>query len=452
MKKLIVLIGMVSFCFSFIQGPAFAKPTPVNQPKILLEIFRAEVDVDNGYIYIYGNNFGENPEVVFNNVSLFLIQHDNTHIEASLGEVMLPATCRLLVSNDGQFQNPNLTDSIDITIGTNGPEGPAGPQGDQGEQGPIGATGPAGPQGDQGEQGPIGATGPAGPQGLQGEQGPMGATGPAGTSYWNDGTGVVSTDAMVGIGTANPAATLDIAGYMKLTKYSVAPTECDDIHEGTLALTSNYTICICNGADWVETSDGQTVCGWTVGVVSSAGQTWMDRNLGASRVATSSDDPDAYGDLYQWGRLADGHEKRTSDTTWSQSSTDVPGHDDFIMVSSFPGDWRTGQNNELWQGEPGINNPCPSGFRLPTDLELDTERKSWNTRDSAGAFASPTKLVVAGYRYRVNGTVYFAGSGGYYWSSTVDGSSSRNLYFNGSYANMHFNYRAHGFSARCLQD
>src|SRR5690554_918324 len=31
------------------------------------------------------------------------------------------------------------------------------------------------------------------------------------------------------------------------------------------------------------------------------GEIWMDRNLGASQVATSSTDEAAYGDLYQWG-------------------------------------------------------------------------------------------------------------------------------------------------------
>ena len=31
------------------------------------------------------------------------------------------------------------------------------------------------------------------------------------------------------------------------------------------------------------------------------GRTWIDRNLGASQVATSPTDTAAYGDLYQWG-------------------------------------------------------------------------------------------------------------------------------------------------------
>lgn len=39
---------------------------------------------------------------------------------------------------------------------------------------------------------------------------------------------------------------------------------------------------------------------------------FLDRNLGAlSEDVTSSD---SWGDLYQWGRATDGHEKRLSDT------------------------------------------------------------------------------------------------------------------------------------------
>lgn len=188
-----------------------------------------------------------------------------------------------------------------------------------------------------------------------------------------------------------------------------------------------------------------------IGTVTSAGQVWMDRNLGASRVATSMIDSEAYGDLYQWGRLADGHESRTSPTTSINSSTDDPGHGSFITEDLYPWDWRVPQNNNLWQGESGINNPCPAGFRLPTDVELNIERASWSSNDQYGAFASPLKLVAAGCRGLYDGTVYDAGSFGYYWSSTVSGIYSRYLNFYG-YASMSSLHRAHGFSARCLED
>ena len=53
------------------------------------------------------------------------------------------------------------------------------------------------------------------------------------------------------------------------------------------------------------------------------GRTWMDRNLGASRVAMSSTDTLAYGDLYQWGRRSDGHQCRNSPTMTILSSTQI---------------------------------------------------------------------------------------------------------------------------------
>ena len=187
-------------------------------------------------------------------------------------------------------------------------------------------------------------------------------------------------------------------------------------------------------------------------VISETGQVWMDRNLGASQVATSSTDSAAYGDLYQWGRGSDGHEKRNSPITSVNSSTDDPGHGNFITESSYPYDWRVPQNNNLWQGESGINNPCPAGFRLPTYTELETERLSWAINNSAGAFASPLKLVFAGYRYNDDGTVVGAGSVGLYWSGTVDGIYSRYLGFFSYYAFMSYSHRAFGFSARCLED
>ncbi len=78
---------------------------------------------------------------------------------------------------------------------------------------------------------------------------------------------------------------------------------------------------------------------------------WLDRNLGAMQVATSSSDEDSYGDLFQWGRLDDGHQEITSPTTTTLSSGDVPGHGKFITdVSNWLFDWRSPQNDNLWQG------------------------------------------------------------------------------------------------------
>ncbi|WP_445718188.1 hypothetical protein, partial [Flavobacterium sp.] len=184
----------------------------------------------------------------------------------------------------------------------------------------------------------------------------------------------------------------------------------------------------------------------------TTGEIWMDRNLGASQVATSSTDAAAYGDLYQWGRAADGHESRTSSTTSTLATSDTPGHGNFITNGSSPYDWRNPQNDNLWQGVSGTNNPCPSGYRLPTEAEWEAERTSWSSNNEAGAFASPLKLPVAGYRNYSNGTLTSVGSYGYYWSSTVFGTYASFLYFFSSDAYMFSYYRANGFSVRCLKD
>ena len=184
----------------------------------------------------------------------------------------------------------------------------------------------------------------------------------------------------------------------------------------------------------------------------TTGKIWMDRNLGASQVATSSTDAASYGDLYQWGRGTDGHQIRTSPTTATLSTTDNPGNANFIMTSAAPNDWRSPQNDNLWQGVNGVNNPCPSGYRLPTDTELDAERASWSSNNAAGAFASPLKLPMAGYRVSSNGSLSSVGTFGDYWSSTVSGTSSRSLNFTSSNAGMDTLNRAYGFSVRCLKD
>jgi hypothetical protein len=74
----------------------------------------------------------------------------------------------------------------------------------------------------------------------------------------------------------------------------------------------------------------------TYGTVESQGECWMDRNLGASRVATAYNDSVAYGDLFQWGRGDDGHQNRDSGVTSTLSTTDNPGHSNFIYGTVAP--------------------------------------------------------------------------------------------------------------------
>jgi uncharacterized protein (TIGR02145 family) len=213
-----------------------------------------------------------------------------------------------------------------------------------------------------------------------------------------------------------------------------------------------------NGTTWTNLVGGATAAVPIPTVIGANGVVWMDRNLGATQVATSSTDADSYGDLYQWGRAADGHQIRTSASTSTLSSINQPAHGNFIIAPSSPFDWRSPQNIDLWQGVNGVNNPCPSGYRLPTEAQWNDERLSWvqapinSTNDADGAFASPLKLPVAGYRINSNGSLSSVGSWGLYWSSTVSSDQSIRLTFDSSLANMMSNVRADGYSVRCLKN
>jgi Fibrobacter succinogenes major domain (Fib_succ_major) len=191
-----------------------------------------------------------------------------------------------------------------------------------------------------------------------------------------------------------------------------------------------------------------------VDVIGAGGRIWMDRNLGASRAATSSIDALSYGDLYQWGRGSDGHQCRNSDTTRTLSSMDQPGNGNFILPPTTPFDWRSPQNDDLWQGINGVNNPCPIGYRVPTDMELDAERVSWGMNNNAtGAFASPLKLPMAGLRTPNNDSLINVGAVGYCWSNTVSIEDARLLFFRTSNgADIVTLTRFLGFSVRCLKD
>ena len=208
---------------------------------------------------------------------------------------------------------------------------------------------------------------------------------------------------------------------------------------------------------WIEPpySRNYVHCGDTtkiVDVISPTGKVWMDRNLGASQVATSSTDVDAYGDIYQWGRFADGHQCRNSNTSSTLSSTDTPNDGNFILTLNYPVDWRQDQNNNFWQGVKGINNPCPTGYRLPTETELDNERLSWSSNNAADAFASPLKLPLTGVRGYDDGLLNLVGTYGNYWSSTVKDQYARYLYFNDSSAGTGSSQRASGRPVRCIKD
>ena len=206
--------------------------------------------------------------------------------------------------------------------------------------------------------------------------------------------------------------------------------------------------------------------------VAEDGKIWLNNNLGAhyaninhasfnpAQQATSATDYLAYGSLIQWGRKPDGHEliTYTNATTGTAANgttgtlNNTPTHASFITSSSSPYDWRSSQSNTLWAKEASANNPCPVGFRVPTNAELTTLVTSSSIINSATAASSAMKFTVPGSRNSNDGTLYTVGDYGNYWSSTVSGTdaSRRNFGSGGTFTGSY--YRATGYSVRCLKD
>ncbi len=189
----------------------------------------------------------------------------------------------------------------------------------------------------------------------------------------------------------------------------------------------------------------------TYGSILREDRCWLDRNLGASRVATGVGDSLAYGDYFQWGRGGDGHQSKDSGTTATVSAAENPGHNKFITPASAPYNWHASVNNDFWQGVGGTNNPCPTGWRLPTESEWETEFESWEYGYGPQEAFSVLKLTLNGRRRYFNGSFEDINQYGFYWSSGVEVTMGRNLLVQ-VLPNVINGFRADGLAVRCIKD
>ncbi|SEM75554.1 major paralogous domain-containing protein/Por secretion system C-terminal sorting domain-containing protein [Chryseobacterium taichungense] len=212
------------------------------------------------------------------------------------------------------------------------------------------------------------------------------------------------------------------------------------------------------------TYNGQNVTYTTVR--GADGKIWLQQNLGSSRVATSLDDTESYGDLFQWGRWDDGHQLRNSATVSAPSANSPDGLSgiiSFILGSGSASWWATNATSDAWNAAAiseitsavGVD-PCKAvgqGWRLPTSTEWATLVGTEGISNPTTAYASYLKLPAAGYRSNSSGGFTYVGARGYYWSSDTANSGGKYLYIGSSIANAGSGGpRGQGESIRCIKD
>ncbi|MFZ4521483.1 MAG: hypothetical protein ACOYNC_07250 [Bacteroidales bacterium] len=206
---------------------------------------------------------------------------------------------------------------------------------------------------------------------------------------------------------------------------------------GDLTTICGMTMTI-NHIEGTVSPENKTVSYGTVNEIpGEPAKCWITRNLGATQQATSATDATEASAGWYWqfnrkqGYMHDGA-TRTPNTTWADNI-----------------------NEDLnWQVS---NDPCAielgSGWRIPTSTEWTNIDDAENWIDFNGPWNSPLKIHAAGYLYSSNGSLTGRGSNGTYWSSTQDDASYGwylDFYYSGS--NMNSNYKAFGFSVRCVRD
>ncbi|MCL1689404.1 hypothetical protein CMT57_06410 [Elizabethkingia anophelis] len=190
-------------------------------------------------------------------------------------------------------------------------------------------------------------------------------------------------------------------------------------------------------------------------IVDGVFKEFMCHNMGAT---TSADPftPSAaiHGAKYQWGKAL----TNTTGRTQAQDQASAAAVSGWSTVNASNGAW----SDAVKTG----TDPCPTGYRVPTGaqwrsvINSNTLARVGTWTNSATNYSSGVKfgdylfLPAAGYRNIANGSLYYRGSYGYYWSSPESSITYANYLFFGTlstYVSNNLN-RTFGLSVRCVAE
>ena len=228
----------------------------------------------------------------------------------------------------------------------------------------------------------------------------------------------------------------DGSGTSYTNKQSITPTE-------------NLTLY----AQWEESKDTGTANGhdW-VDLGLPSGTKWATTNVGAST-------PEGYGNYYAWGETTTKSSYNWSTYKWCNGSSSSMTK---YCTSSSYGTVDNKTTLDLSDDAAYVN--WGTSWRMPTKAEQDELRNTsyttwtWTTQNGVNGYKVTSKtngnsifLPAAGYRY--DSSLSYAGSGGYFWSSSLNTSYSYYAYvlgFNSGGVGWSYDYRYYGRSVRAV--